>query len=612
MKFLKTKIIYLIICIVAISTVVSVGASLNISITMIEKRGQLVEARTADANSVPATGKKLETVDISKTEKYPVFINGSIQKAFDYYCTEDKKAFIPFDSLLSQLGSELKLYNPDDTVEAKVNNKLLDIYLQTTQVVYNKVPYNLDLPSIASENHILVSRNILNLPEGFTINDGKGKDGVFINYWLSSRTKDYKKNYLFVLSNGIPKIDGLLDGSSSTFTDKGLEKLDVAIYCPDISSYLLKSGDKTWCLNSDNFKKPVLLNIPAQYEVSAGGKYLYWMDDTKDFINIYDITNGTTKKVRNIIEDSMSGALNKYNEMKLKDYKTGRLYERLDFQETSGTSTYTILKRRNKIVAEGGSIYSPDGSRIMFYDNVKGYFVIDGDGTDSISLNNAEKAAWIDNDRIELTSENGMWIFSRSKRNFTKVDQEERYIGQTSSGVVFFQKGRSVFTSSGYIHKELFNIPWQMDYINAHSTKGPFYAVSVNSGSIIGIWGDKRMYLGTPDKFINKAEPDAAEIAFEKNAAISSDGKQIALFQNGDKFITVNIASFKNMKVDKVMLDYTVDNTVESSNLRIKWLDGNCILVYNDRQGWVLDIKNGIHIFRWQNNDSKSTIADFF
>lgn len=611
MKFLKAKTMFLFIGIVALLTTFSVVVSVRISITMIEKKSQLVEARAAVAKSVPVAVKTMEIENVAKAAKYPVFFNGSTEKAFDYYSFEDKKSFIPFDILLQQLGITYMLYNPDDVFQTTIDGKKMDIVLHKGKILYNGEGFDLGTASIAAENHILVSPEILDLPVGFKINDTYGKDGVFLNYWLSSRNKDFRKTYMFILSSGVPKVAGLLDGSGMTFGVNGPGKLDVVIYCPDISSYLLKAGAKTWRLGNDNFKKPKLLNIPPEYEVSTGGKYLYWLDKDKKYVYVYDIGNNTTKKLRNYfteIEDKKSAAFEDY---KLAGFQTGKRYVRMDFQEKSGMGAYTVVERRGKIVAVGDSYYSPDKSRILFSDNSKGYFVIDSDGTDIIKLGEAKNAYWIDKDRIFLDSDGSMRIFSRGNRKYTTIEKVERYVGQIQAGEVFFQRDNMVYSSSGNSQKEMFELPWKCDYVAAKSSKGPFSAVSLSEDSILGIWADKRMLIGIPSLFFNKPVLSSAKTYFESNTAFSPDNKKIALLQKGDRFLEVNIASIAEMKLEKLMLDYPIDDTAGNSNMNVKWLDNSSMLVYNDRQGWILDLKNGSHIYKWVNKETDSTICDF-
>lgn len=609
MRFLKKNAIYVLIGIVAVLAAFAVTISVMISIVMIEKKNQLAEARAYAARSMPVTAKSKETLNLGKVKKYPVFFNGSPVKAFDYYYLSDNVSLIPMDSLLKLLNIPFDIFNPDDVFQTSIDKRKLSVKLGTSKAYLDGSGITLNSVSAAADDHILVSSEILALPEGFKIDENNGADGVFLNRWLSARTKDFNSSYLLSISSGIPTVQNLFKTSTLAHDDKDPGKLDVVIYCPYISSYLLKGEGRTWLINKRNMKAPELLDIPVIYEVSTGGRYLYWEDGRKESLYVYDIENKNTREFKDYFARIGSNNGISSAELKLTDIRTGSRFTCVDFQENSSLDTYSIIERRGKIAAEGKSSLSPDRNRILFGDGGRGYFVINYDGSGVIKLEPVKTAEWIDNDRILLNTDNGVQIYDLNNKRVTNTGKTERYIGITNKGEVFYQKDDTVFSSYRGHQRELFELSWKCDFIQGNTLRGPFYIVSQEDDGILGIFGDKRLPLGAPSLFINKSLISTASNLFESNTALSPDNKKIALLQKGEKFLEVNIADLKGYKMDKLLIGLRVDNGNDAQYVNIKWIGNNSILIHNGSRVWLLDLKNGTHIYEWENDGSDKIIG---
>lgn len=609
MKFIKTRAMFLLIGLIVILAIFAVFTSVRLSVTMLEKKNQLAEAAgKAAAVNAQQDGKPAVVENIKKAEKYPIYFNGSGGDMHYYYFNEET-ALIPLDSILKSLNTGGRLINSDDVYQARLAGKQIYLTLGRPEATFSNERIQLRSAAVTADNHVLVSPEILALPGGFRINGDNGKDGVFIDYWPAAYSRDFAKTGLLSLVYGLPRVNDLSGENNFSYAKSGPGYTSGIKYSAALSSYILESNGSTWLINSKNYKKPLLLNAGKNHKTSSDGRFLYWQDEDGKALYILDAGSNKTTRVKNYLS-LFTGEGKTPEDYRLSGFQAGRRYVRLDFEEYGRNTVYTVLERDRKIVAQGTAWYSPDRKRIIFYNSEKGYFVIDQDGTDAISLGAVSKAQWVDNSRIFLYSDNGMSIFNRGSRKAQVTDLPEKYVGKTLKGEILFQKADTLFYSNAAgVQKELFRLPWVSDHIFAASIKGPFYAMSLKEDSLLGIYGSRQLSLGEPGLFFNTSPSFSPEALFQANTAISPDNKKAAFLQKGETFLEINITGLTDMSLERVVLDYPLKNN-SGSLMKIKWLNNSSLLIYNDRLGWQVDVRKGTSIRKWTNKEEEVTIGD--
>lgn len=600
MKFLKAKLIYILIAFMAVLCTASVAIAVSTSVTMIEKRDQIIKTTGDTAVNLQKNDAKSSILNLKKASEHSLYFNGEEQEGLKLYTSNKKDknrlSLLPLDLILDDLGFRQSLYNSDDIFKAIVNGKPLILKLDSSEALYGSKKITADTASIAALNHILASPNVLDMMDGFDT-ETFGQDGsLFVNYWPGSKNKDLSKTVLLNTEIGSPVITDLSGKELLVYGKDGPGKVDDIVYNSYIQTYILKSNGRIYYINSHNYRNPRIFNVNSNYAISSDGRFLYWENKAKDALYIYNVKTGIRKKVKDYLPDAELSDTNGQAQYKLLDFEYGRRYKRLTFKGTND-ALYTVIERNGTVVAEGKSLYSPDSKKVLYYDGISSWYIADTDGTDIIMAGIAQNAYWIDNDRVMLENGQSHIIFNTLYRLFANVPNEWRFVGRSPDGSVYFTNELMLYRIKNGTESRMQASMRSCDYLYANTKKDTYTLMSLQQNRLYCISGTDITELGKPGLFPNKQQ-GLAETAFMQNTSVNPDGSRLAVLQNGSRYVEVNIMDYADMSVKKLVLNESVKTGDISADLKIQWLDKNRLAVFSAKNVWVADMAKDTYIYK--------------
>lgn len=600
-KFFRIRAIIAIICIIIALCVFSVGSAIKITLTMLEKKDNILSIGNNASHMVSNNpGKSAEIFNFSKAKKLPFYYNGALTDNIFCYEGEKGETLFPLDILLQKFNIGYSFLNADDIVKFDYAGKSVVIRLNSLNISWGYENVVLDAASASYDNHIYVSAKILNMFKGNIYDMVLLEDTFYLNCWPSGLNKDYKEYKLLKLS------DGRLEAYAIPGTNARPEKIKTPLFdqiypVKDTKNYLLRSGSKYYLLDSS--LKTQLLPSGAGAMLSEGGGQIYWLDKAQKRLYIYGIKNGVTKSYKNYMSriaknKNVSG---KYD--KLFDYKYGGRYSRLDFTTGTPDDIYTIIERNGKVVVEEKSHYCPDGSKLLYFVHGKGYYTANSDGTGISFAGTGVNAYWVDNDRVIVDMGNSFFVYDTRYKSIIPVDIVRVFAGTAMNGEIFSVRDGILYSGPGMDARQLFRLPWSCDYIYANDGNGPYLILSSSNGKVFCLSGKASFIAADTGKFINKDSGSSAEELFKGNFAASPDKNKLAFLQNENGILQINMVDLKNFKLSKLVIDSQFREQPES-RIELFWLDDGKLVLHSSSKGWLIDLRKDIHICSWEEADS--------
>lgn len=601
----KSRAFILLTAVVVILSAVAVAISISVSSTMLRRQDQLEGVRPDATESLKGKNSGLDGVmNLKKAEQWPAFFNGRLQEGLVSYTTDKGKSLLPVDILLDNLKADYGILNSDDVFKADVNGKKLKLDLGTRNASAGGSTIELDTASMAAENHVLASPMILDYLEGIKYYSDVDNKAAFTDYWPSSMNKKYSGIRLFKINDRTVEISDLFGGKPFIFGDNGPAAIDEAVYSKSLDSLLIKSGEEYYNIAGNDYTKPAKLNINGSWSLAPDGSFLYRVDDTDKYFLIYDIKSASLKRLKNHYSSVVLTNGASLTACRLLAQQVNSRFVRLDF-EGPGGETYTTIARNGKIVAQGNSSYSPDHARLLLYNASDGWSLSGSDGRGIVHFEDVSSVVWVDNGRILLRTDSGLKVFESKDCSRHMVEVPFYYMGKADDGRLFFGKGNELYQIVNGKEEIIADLPWKCDYASSTDSKGPVILVSEEADGIFGLSGDITIALGKPGLFPNLPAPDSEDAGFNSNAALSPGGGRLALLQKGEKFLEVSLFGLKDLKLDKLTLDYVPDAYTTMPAVFIKWLGDDSLVVYTANRGWLIGFdKDAIYMHEWSDNAS--------
>lgn len=599
MKFLRSKGIIVLIIFMTITGVIAAAVSIKISITMIEKRNQMVKNDADEGAVIKSDGK---TVKFNGADDLTFYFNGEKVNGINGYITKDGKVLVPMDVILKKAGKDFKYFNSDNMVKAWIGNKTVLIKPGQDNVIINGLKHNLYEASSVAKNHILVSEDMFSYLDGFSVEENLDMKALFINYYPAFDRNRYEKIRVLRLQDETVSISNIWEKKFFVLNSKSYIDIDEFGFTQEDSSFIFKSADNLYLLDKNNREKPRILDVNPSAQYSADSRYLHWVDESKKISYVYDIEKGILKKIGDYyfrINEDNEERQSKAKYPLLYDFRLGNRYKSIAFTGSSTQNCYVFIERRGKLVVDNVAEYSPDRRKVLYYKKGKGWHVVNFDGTGMVFLGDGKQAEWINNTTILLKSEDGDYLVNVNNKKKSKTDSECRKVGQIPGGDVFFTKGNMLYVENKGVEKKIIDLPWKCNYVDALSGAGPYVAVSEKEDGIFFITGNNVFKAGKSSyQFVSQIIDGKSFIKYDDNFSISPDNEKLVVLQQEDGFARVNYIR-TNGSEGSITLNYPVNGQVQSGSLKLKWISNNSLLIYTSSCGWIIDFENNISIYNW-------------
>ncbi|MCX7924059.1 MAG: stalk domain-containing protein [Clostridia bacterium] len=608
MKFIRSKLTSIIIVIVSVLCLIAVGISVKITITMLEKGSQVIEQFPTESQEKVQTAVKY--ININKIKEQQFFFNGQPIEGDTAILTERKQTLVPMDAVLRRIGIRFNYYHPDDTLETEVNRKKLVVRLGRDFFTIDDGGISLPAAPIAAKNHIFVPVELFTYLDGFKRTLHEDKNTVFINYYSGSSPDIVANIKVLRLVNGIAGVSDIT-GTRLYWDRKGsFERYERFQHTDDKSGYILKSGDKVYIIKYDGKITPYPADVPASAQISADGKYLYWVDEDKETSFIYDIKNKTSKELGDyyfkIKADDKDGRLS-YGGDVLYDFGYGKRYKRVALTNILYDTSYGFIERRGKTVLKGNMIFSPDKKKVLCLKPDKKVYLANSDGTDIVYLGEGKEASWVNNSRVFINNGSEMTVFTDHGEDSMRVSAKWDMIGQAVDGTIFYTAYNSLYYEKNGVEKKIMDLPCSCEHVYAWSAGGPYIVVSnEKEDSVFWVTGNSIVKVGSRNLLLKEARQGKEYVDYDRSVAVSPDKKSMAVFQAEKDFISLNFVSTNEKELKKVYLNCPTSDDSEMDTIRAKWVSDKQVLVYTAKHGWIMDLKNGVSIYEWTEPEGSS------
>ncbi len=599
MGFFKDKLSAVFIIVMLIVCMIAFFISVKVSVTMIEKRNQMV--RQIPANNVQKAEPvdKPASINVGRLADQALYINGEKINDMNAYATEKNFLLIPLNIIFKKLGMEFKYYASDDIVRSDATGQNLVLKLGKSGIQLDGRKIKLGIAPQAAKDSILVPEEVFHTLKGFTVSYDDDRNAAFVNYYpgyvddINSNLKVYK------ITDGVAEITDITGNKAFWESDSGLLKGDRMEYPDENGKSIVKSAKNVYLIDNDRLDLVSSLDIDPSATFSSDGRYLYWIDYKNRTSYVYSIAEGVTRELgdyffRLHVGDE-DGELPGGGRV-LYDYSEGAGYKRVSLANTAGTGVYTFIERNGRLVVKGNVFYSPDRKKIIVK-NSKGCSVVNTDGTDMVFLGN--EAKWINNNRIFVTSDKESFLTDKNGKSRTKTGEIWKMAGQTLKGDVFYSSGNTLYCETGGKEKEVARLSWNFDDVYAASENGPFIIVSRQQDTVFLLKGEKVTEIGSYYQLLRSSRNGEINLNPDQSVVFSGDGGQVALGQREGGFILLNIIDSGSMVQKKFTLDYDTYSTISGDGIRMKWINNNRLLVYSYRNGWIIDMRDGGRIHSW-------------
>lgn len=548
--------------VMSILGIIAVGISIRISVTMVRKQDQMLKTKP-----VTETGA-VKSVDISvnlnKAAEQDFYLNGRQIKGGVGYLTGKDRVFLPLDPILQETGSNFRWFGSDDMLEASFGGEnLLLKFGEGISLGGRKL--SLQLPPFTAKGHIYVTAELFDSLDGFRFDGYAENNSVFLNYYPDFEDRENSGIRVLRLREGTAALSDISGERSFWDRADAFSQKEGFFLSSNGFSGILKSGDRTYLIKYGNTVKPRLLDTDPSAVLSADGKYLYWTDNAK-------------------------------KQSCIQDLRTGRIKKPGDYFKT---------------VIEGNAVYSPDGSKVLFFRKSKGYYVANSDGTGITFLGNGIKAEWINNNRIFIDTGSIRLLFSGSGKPKGQTKEVWRSAGRTSAGDIFFTKGNELFCEAKGKEKFLIQLPWECSYIFAASVGGPYLAASEKQDMVYFIDGGDSRPIGSFSRLLKENINDEVKVNYLTNFSASPDNRHFVIFRNNSGFAAFMLVNRGEEQVREIVLNYRIGEEALPETLISKWLTADRLLIYNRHRGWVIDMQQDIKISDWT-EQAGTTIEGIF
>lgn len=578
---------------------VSAGVAVRVTITMIEKRNQMID-ETAKSGEAPKTKPAGNIVKPAKLKSQAFYFNGRTVEGMTSYVTDKMQFLVPFDLLLSQLRIPFRYYGTDDLLETELDGKKLLVKLGKSNFRMGKEVVLLPEAPMAAREHILVPLELLRAVGGFTADTCPERETVFVNYHPDEAVETDLKLKTFRLVEGRLEVTDL-SGTRAYLKKSGVGKATETVeFSEDQSVALWKTRDKVYVVRSKGSSVTRQeVKVAPKARLSLDGRHLYWTDEEQECVFMYSIAARSTRK----LGDDFYRVLNNHGKAGyraesslLLSYREGKGYKRVIFGKSLEKAEYTLLERGGKVVVDGHASYSPDGRRVLFHDSNSGYFLANSDGTGLIPLGKPEYAYWLNNSKILASDEGSLRIYSRSSRKWTKAPAEGRLLGQAEDGAVFYILGSDLYVEKEGRERKVAILPWKCDAVYAKTADGPYIAISIEKDALFLMDGQEPRPIGIYSLLVKGMRKGELFVDTDASVSLSPGNVKFTVLQQEEAFVSLHIYEKGQKEGQKLVLNYRAGDPAQPVRMRLLWVSDARLLVYTEDRVWIMDLEGDVRI----------------
>ncbi len=606
MKFLRSKAAVIAIALVSVMCLSAAVIAVDVSVFMLKKRD-----RTIDVQPQQPVSNNMQPVKADELKECVFFFNGQKIKGLRTYTYADEFVFVPIDFILQKIGVSFEYFSPDDTFQFEIGGQKAVFKLGSNEFTFGSSIFDMHCSPVAAKNSILVPIEAFSHIPGFETDIYGDSETAFINYYPDYMKKTENVRILRLV-NGLGGIYDM-EGNKLYWSDPGeREGIDTVSRDPEGIKYLLKAGESSYIIEAQGNEYPAPVNVSREAGWSADGKYLYWVDREKKLSYIYDIKTALTKKLgdyyfrieRDNVQKSVQSGYDQNSV--LYDYKKASLYRRVVLTNPMHEGKYAFIERKGKTVLQGYVAYSPDRERVLYYKNGEGYYVSVVDGTRHIFLGEYVSAEWVNNDKITLTDNRGVYLFDISDKMKLNVEKLWRKVGHAPDGDVLFTVGNLLMCEADGEERPVLQLPWVCDNVLRLSEEGLYIAVSSEEDGVYYINKDKLTNICAASELLTSGGL-FGEKGVEEAISRAQDGKHTAVLVNRGGFLGLSIIADASSDITEITLNYKIDSVEAAGRISSKWISDTCLLIYFKDRAWLVDTEKDVKIYRWDEK-KQSTI----
>ncbi|RCX11249.1 hypothetical protein DFR58_12622 [Anaerobacterium chartisolvens] len=606
MKFLRSKAAFIAIALVSVMCLAAAVIAVDVSVFMLKRRD-----RTIAVQPQQPVSNNVQPVRADELKECVFFFNGQKINVLTTYTYAGEFVFVPIDLILRKIGVGFEYFSPDDTFQFEIAGQKAVFKLGSNEFTFGDSIFDMHCSPVAAKNSILVPIEAFSHIPGFETDVYGESETAFINYYPDYMKKAENVRVLRLV-NGLGGIYDM-EGNELYWSAPGeREGIDSISRDAEGIKYLLKAGESSYIIESRGNGYPASVNVSPEAGWSADGKYLYWIDYEKKLSYIYDIKTALTKKLGDyyfrIERDNVQKSVQpEYAQNSvLYDYKKASLYRRAVFTNAMHEGKYAFIERKGKTVLQGYVAYSPDRQRVLYYKNGEGYYVSVVDGTRHIFLGEYVSAVWVNNDKITLSDNRGVYLFDISDKMKLNVEKLWRKVGQAPNGDVLFTVGNLLMCEANGEEKPVLQLPWACDSVLRLSEEGLYIAVSSEEDSVYYINKDKLTNICAASELLIPGGL-LGEKGAEEAISRAKGGKRTAVLVNRGGFLGLNIIEEASSDITEITLNYRTDSGEAAGRISSKWLSDTRLLIYLKDRAWLVDTENDVKIYRWDEK-KQSTI----
>ncbi|MFA6309389.1 MAG: stalk domain-containing protein [Clostridia bacterium] len=595
-SFLHKKFIIVVITTVVVFCVVSAIICVQVTMGFFEIH---LDARNETENKPSSALNNISIpAGIGGFLSQDLYINCEYSSDSNAYFSYGNIVLIPVDSILRTMGEKFKYFSSDDIISTKIKGKKLIIKLGEAQVNYDGKQIKLLSPAISSNNHIFISSDFTRYIDGVSVYSYPKFKTVFINYFPGNNKSLEDMLKILRIKDGETGVYNI-SGEKRFWSNKNLNKNDNILPSPDGSEFLLKTNGKTYLLDIANGFEKRLLNVDESAVWTQDGKCLCWTKSKYRELHVYNLRSNLLLNVGDYI-NKLSGNKSLKTASKsdwvLNRYIENGKYRDIIFTNNKTGINYVFLEENGEIVLEGKAVFSPDEKWVICF-NDSGCSIASMNG-DIRFITENKSAKWVNNDGLIFTVDGGSYLYSISQQSTLELDDNWNIAGKNAVGDVFYTRGKWLFTENNGVQNKRIKLPFACDYVYGATKELPYILAAKKEDFVYFLSDDKLVDMGKYSE-LNTFSKSGGD--FSQSIISSSNKQNFIVFQlNKDKLqLSLNIISEKMPEPKRLTLNYYASNISETGQIKCKWISNNRLLIYTQKQGWIIDFSNKVMVYNW-------------
>lgn len=604
MKYLQGKATIIITVIMAILCLASISIAVRVATIDYRKKYQIVVNTTSQVQEEVQTEGKI--VNIGRLKKADFYYNGEKVENIGSYIAEKNEFLLPVDEIFKNLDIKFSYFPFDDIFEALINGKKLTLRLGKDSFSYDGKEHTLSTAPLAAKDHILVPVELFSFIQGCIASGYEDRNAVFLNYF-----RDFEDNItagIKLLRLQDDKAEISAPGKKIYWTscnpqeiESGKKAIDEYVPSYNKEDYLLKSGSNTYLVSKKNPTEPVLINTDLFVTWASEGNYLFWTDSISKLSYIYDIEEGKVVeegdyhyRISTVEKDFGNSGFSM-----LTRFLSGKNYKCITLRNWLTELSHTIIEKNGKVILSGRAEFSPDRKKVLFRQGNK-FNVSNIDGSATVDLGEGHDAKWISNSRIQIMSEDEVWLVDSNGKNRVITDDEWSNVGKTADGSLIICGESALHIANDSNVSKISDFRGDCIYAFGASDQGPFIAVSKDYDSIYHISSSGTNVIGKYSQLLKRYQDGKTETDFDGSMLFSPDSSQLVLIQRDKGFVILKLIDSEGKMIKRLVLSNRITETSEFSHIQANWITHNRLLVYTPIQGWIMDFTKGVNIYEWK------------